>query len=151
MKRSVATLCAVLVLGFAASVKAGPAEEVAQIAGARGAAFESGNLDAWMAAFADNAVLQAFMSPFRVEGKDAIRAHFAQLFLIYPTRLTFVRQPTTRVYNDDLVVQDAYLMVYFTDQVGQTMATPIRSSTTWAKLGGRWQVVDTHVSRVPTP
>ena len=117
----------------------------------RGAAFESGNLDGWMAAFADNAVLQAFMSPFRVEGKDAIRAHFAQLFLMYPTRRTFVRQPTTRVYNDDLVVQDAYLIVYFTDQAGQTMATPIRSSTTWAKLGGRWQVVDTHVSRVPTP
>jgi uncharacterized protein (TIGR02246 family) len=114
-------------------------------------AFESGNLEAWMAAFADNAVLHSFLSPFRIEGKEAIRAHFAELFQMYPSRRSLVRQPITRVYNDDLVAQASYLVVYFTDQKGQTTASAIRTSTIWAKLGGRWQIVDSHVSRFPSP
>jgi uncharacterized protein (TIGR02246 family) len=151
MKRSVAALSALFVVGSAALAWAGPAEDVAQIAEPRGAAFESGNLDAWTAAFADNAALYAFMSPFRIDGKAAIRAHFAELFQMYPGRRFFVRQPTTRVYNNDLVVQDSYIVVHFTDKNGQTTASPIRSSVTWAKLDGRWQIVASHVSRLPSP
>ena len=151
MKRSLATLSALVVIGFATVAGAGPAEEVAQIAAPRAQAFEGGNLDAWTEAFANDAVLHAFVSPFRIEGKEAIRAHFAELFRMYPGRRSFVRQPVTRSYNDDLVVQDSYMVVYFTDKNGQTTMSPIRSSTTWAKVGGRWQIVDSHVSRMPSP
>lgn len=151
MKRSIAALSALVIVGSAAFAWAGSAEEVAKVAEPRGAAFESGNLDAWTADFADDAALYAFMSPFRIEGKGAIRAHFAQLFQMYPGRRSFIRQPITRVYNNDLVVQDSYFVVYFTDKNGQTTASPIRSSMTWAKLDGRWQIVDSHVSRMPSP
>jgi uncharacterized protein (TIGR02246 family) len=149
MQRSIATLSALILVGVGTAAWAGPAEEVAQIAAPRMQAFEDGNLEAWMAAFADNAVLQAFMSPYRIEGKDAIRAHFAELFHMYPRRRGFVRQPLTRVYNDDLVIQDPYILVSFTDQQGHAATYGIRNTVVWAKTGGRWQIVDIHVSRLP--
>lgn len=45
--------------GLCAEVWAGPAEEVLQIADPRVKALEEGNLDAYMAAFADNAVFHS--------------------------------------------------------------------------------------------
>ena len=149
MRQSIARFIAFTIACFSAQVLAGPAEDVAQIAAPRLQAFEDGNLDAWMAAYADSAVLQAFMFPFRVDGKEAIRGHFAHLFKTYPVRGGFVRHPVTRVYNDDLVIQNSYLLLNWTDQRGQMLEIPIRQSTVWAKLGGRWQIVDQHVSRLP--
>ena len=149
MQRFLAALSTLILMGLVAQAWAGPAEEVAQISGARAQAFDEGNLDGWVAAYADNAVLQSFYSPFRIDGKDAIRAHIAELFQMYPKRRDFVRQPVTRVYNDDLVIQDSYLVLYWTDQKGQVAAFAIRNSMAWAKTGGRWQIVDQHVSRLP--
>ena len=76
MKRLVATLSALLLLGIAAEVSAGPAEEVAQIAAPRLQALMDGDADADVAAFADNAALLSSFSPFRIEGKEAIRKFF---------------------------------------------------------------------------
>ena len=149
MTRLIATLGMLILAGVSAMTWAGPAEEVTQLAAPRGQAFEQGNLDAFTAAFADNAVLQSFLSPFRIEGKDAIRAHYAELFQQYPRRRGFVRQPTMRVYGNDLVVQNAYSAAAFTDQSGRVNAAAIRYSIVWARTDGRWQIVDQHVSRVP--
>jgi len=59
MKRLFAWLFVLVFAGMYAQVWAGPAEEVLQIAGPRLKALEEGNLDAYMAAFADNAVFQS--------------------------------------------------------------------------------------------
>jgi uncharacterized protein (TIGR02246 family) len=149
MKKSIAMLSALILVGLAAESWAGPAEEVAQIAGPRNQAFEQGNAEALTAAFADNAVLTSSLTGFRIEGKDAIRAYFAELFQLYPGRRIFARQPNTRVYNDDLVVQNSYNALYLTDQQGQVTQLTLRASMVWAKVGGRWQIVDQHVSRIP--
>lgn len=133
-----------------APVWAGPGEEVAQIAGPRVQAFQDGDLDAYTAAYADNAVVTSSLSPFRSEGREAIRAYLTELFKLYPGRRVLVRQPSMRVYNDDLVIQNNYTALYLTDQKGQVTALSLRSSTTWAKVGGRWQIVDAHTSRLPT-
>ena len=149
MKRSIAVLSSFILMGFAVGVWAGPAEEVAQIAGPRLQALQEGNLDAYTAAYADNAVFHSSLSPFRIEGKEAIRAYFAELFQVYPRRHVFPRQPITRAYNDDLVIQNSYNVLYLTDQKGQVSTYAVRTSVTWAKLGGRWQIVDQHTSRIP--
>lgn len=72
MKRSVAALCALILAVLAAEILAGPVEEVTQIAGPRLKAFHEGDLDAFTAAFADNAVVNSSSSGFRIEGKEAI-------------------------------------------------------------------------------
>jgi uncharacterized protein (TIGR02246 family) len=147
--RSFPALITLLLVGLVTEVSGGPAEEVAQISGPRSQAFLEGNLDAWTAAYADNAVFHSAPSPFRIDGKDAIRAHFTWLFRTYPTRSVFGYQPITRVYNDDLVVQNGYNALYYADKNGQSTTFHVRYSVSWAKLGGRWQIVDHHVSRLP--
>ena len=149
MKRLVARLFILVFTGICAEVWAGPAEEVLQIAGPRLKALEEGNVDAYMAAFADNAMFHSALSPFRIEGKEAIRGYFAELFQLYPKRRVLPRQSAVRAYNDDLVIQDSYLVLYWTDQKGQIATFATRNSVAWAKTGGRWQIVDQHVSRLP--
>jgi uncharacterized protein (TIGR02246 family) len=149
MKRLVATLSILLLVGSVVEVWAGPAEEVAQIAAPRVQALQDGNLDAYVAAYADNAVFQSSLTAFRIEGKEAIRAYFAQVFKLYPERRILTRQPAIRAYNDDLVVQNGYAILYLTDGNGHIATYHTRSSVTWAKLGGRWQIVDQHTSRLP--
>jgi hypothetical protein len=61
-----------------------------------------------MAAFADNAVFHSALSPFRIEGKEAIRGYFVELFQLYPKRRVLPRQSAVRAYNDDLVIQNGY-------------------------------------------
>jgi len=149
MKRSFAALCALILVVLAAEIWAGPVEEVAQIAGPRLQALQDGNVDAYVAAYADNAVFHSSLVPFRMEGKEAIRAYFSELFQLYPKRRVLQGQPIARAYNDDLVIRNAYSVLYLTDQKGQVMTYATRSSVTWAKLGGRWQIVDQHTSRLP--
>ena len=149
MKRSIATFCALISVVLAAEVWAGPVEEVAQIAGPRLKAFHEGDLDGFTAAFADNAVVNASSSAFRIEGKEAIRAYFTEFFQMFPRRRFLVRQPVMRAYNDDLVVSNSYAAMNLTDQQGKLTAFHVRSVVVWSKLGGRWQIVDTHTSRLP--
>ena len=149
MKRLIATLSTLILVSIAAEAWAGPVEEVAQIAGPRLKAFQEGDLDAYTAALADNAVVNSSSSAFRIEGKEAIRAYFTELFQIYPRRRIFVRQSAMRAYNDDLVISNSYLALNVTDQQGKITAFQLRSSVAWAKLGGRWQIVDQHTSRLP--
>ena len=149
MNRFIAVLVGFIVACMCAPVSAGPAEEVAQIAALRGQAFQDGNVDAYTAVFADNVVFQNSFSGYRIEGKAAVRAYFAELFLLYPRRHLFVRLPSTRVYNDDLVAQDGYAVLSVQNEKGETRMIDTRYSIIWAKTGGRWQIVDQHVSRPP--
>ena len=55
MKRSIALLCALTLAVLAAEIWAGPVEEVSQIAAPRLKAFHEGDLEAFTAAYADNA------------------------------------------------------------------------------------------------
>jgi uncharacterized protein (TIGR02246 family) len=129
---------------------AGPAEEVAELAVKRGQAFSQGNAEAFTADFADNAVFTPGTAVFRVEGKNAIRAFFSNIFQQYPQRINQGRQVTARVYaNDTLVVVNAYADQTWIDKSGKTTFTAIRSSTTWAKIDGKWVTIDFHVSRAP--
>ncbi len=149
MKTSIASLSTLIVLSTASLVWAGPAEEVALVSAPRLQALQEGNADAYAAAFADNAIFHSSFSPFRIEGKEAIRAFFAELFQLYPKRRTAIRHPTVRVYGDNLVIQNAYAILNWTDEEGEVETYGIRYSIVWAKIGGRWQIVDQHTARLP--
>ncbi len=139
-----------LLLGVAPGVWAGPAEEVTAIIQQRLKIFSEGNIDAWMAAYADNAVFHSALNPFRIEGKDAIRAFYTALFQNNPTRAAAPRQLSIRVYgNDTTVVSNQYTQVNFVDQKGQPTNLYLRNTTTWVKMGGQWRIVDAHNSKLP--
>lgn len=149
MKRYTSLFFFLILMGPGVSAWAGPTEEVAQISGPRLQALLDGNVDAYVAAYADNAVFHSSFSPFRIEGKEAIRAFFNGLVRMYPKRHVFIRQPVTRAYNDDLVVQDSYAVLNWYNEEGKAETYDTRGSTVWAKTSGRWQIVEQHISRLP--
>jgi uncharacterized protein (TIGR02246 family) len=151
MKGIVSVCCGLILTGLAAHVWAGPAEDVAQISAPRLQAFEEGNVDAYVAAFADNAVLMSSFTPFRIEGKEAIRTFFTDLVRMYPKRRVLIRHPSTRVFNDDLLIQSSYAVLNWTNERGDAKTYNTRSNTVWSKVNGRWVIVDQHISRLPEP
>lgn len=79
MKRFTAALLGLVLAYGSGMALAGPIEEVVRLGAARLQAFQDSNADAYAAAFAGNGVLQSSFSPFRIEGKEAIRAYFGEL------------------------------------------------------------------------
>ena len=73
MQRFIAALSIFLLMGFVSSSMAGPAEEVAKLATARGQAFEEGMVDRYVAYIAENGVLTSSLSALRIEGKAAYK------------------------------------------------------------------------------
>jgi len=141
---------ALITFCLASHAWAGPVEEVAEIATPRMKALAEGNVDAWTAAYADNAVLQAFSSPLRLEGKEAIKAYFANFFQVLPKRKLLARGSLVRSYGNDLVIQDGHGDYYLTNPQGVVTYVPLRWSVVWSKAGGQWQIVEQHVSRLPS-
>ncbi len=143
-------LSSLFLFAITSATWAGPAEEIAEIGRQRTQAFIQGDLDTWMAVYADDAAVTSSLVPFRIEGKEALRAYYGGLFQAYPTRRVAIRQPSTRAYNGDTTaVTNAYLQVTFVDRNGQANNFYLRQSITWVKQGGRWLIVDSHVSRLP--
>jgi uncharacterized protein (TIGR02246 family) len=150
MKPFTRALVVVVLIGLAPAAWAGAAEEIAAVAEQRIHAFAEGNLETWIAGFTEDAVITTSLNPFRIEGKDAIRAYYATLFQTYPTRRALVRQRAIRVYNGDTTaIVNAYLQVSLVDRNGQATTLYLRQSLTFVKDAGRWLVADAHTSRLP--
>jgi uncharacterized protein (TIGR02246 family) len=139
----------VALLGVTPAAWAGEAEEVAATGQQVIAAFEKGDIDTFIAGWADNAVFTPSVQAFRVEGKAAIKSYYSALFETYPTRHVVFRQGSTRVYaNDTVVVTNAYSTLTLTDKSGNVSVHNLRNSTTWLKMENQWRIVDNHISEV---
>jgi uncharacterized protein (TIGR02246 family) len=139
----------VALLGVTPAAWAGAAQEVAATGQQVIAAFEKGDIDTFIAGWADNAVFTPSVQAFRVEGKAAIKSYFSALFETYPTRHVVFRQGSTRVYaNDIIVVTNAYSTLTLTDKSGNVSVHNLRNSTTWIKMENQWRIVDNHISEV---
>ena len=149
MRRSVWLFLFLVLCGRAAVAWAGPAEEIAQVDEQAVKALNDGNLDAYMALHADDAVLTPSGAPFRIEGKEAVRSFFAGLFQNFPTRRFVERQRTIRVYGDSTGILNAYFTVTLVDRAGAVNTVHARMSVTFVRMGGRWLVADDHASRLP--
>jgi ketosteroid isomerase-like protein len=146
------SLVLVLLLGTVPVVwaQADPAKEIADINRKRGEAGAKGDVDAWLADVADNVVVTAARAGFRMEGKEALRAFITNLWQNYPTRQELGRQVTSRVFQEgNVVVVNGYTDQTLIDRNGRMSVLMQRTSQTWVKTGGRWLLVDTHVSGMP--
>jgi uncharacterized protein (TIGR02246 family) len=149
MKKALAALFASCLV-IAASAWADPVKEVSALTPVRIKAFLQGDPDGWTAAYADNAAFYSQASPFRLEGRNAIRAYFADLFNRYPgARNVQISQATMRAYGDNVVVANGYYQLTLTDKTGKPWTSHARYSATWTKVDGRWQIVDQHNALLP--
>jgi len=152
MKMLTGSLTLVLLLGTVPVVwaQADPAKEVADIGLKRAQAGSRGDVDGVLADVADNAVFTSSRAGFRVEGKEAYRTFLTNLYQNYPTRQSLGRQVTRRVYQDgNVVIVNAYNDQTFFDKNGKMSTLSNRTSQTWVKTGGRWLLVDQHISGMP--
>ena len=104
MKRQPYVIVFILILGLTAIAWAGAQEAVDQSFTQRLQAIHEGNVEAAVAAFAEDATMTPSGSPFRIEGRDAIRTYYEGLFRAFPTIRVAVHQRVTRVYHDTTAV-----------------------------------------------
>ena len=123
-------------------------EEIAKLREQYAQAFNAGDVEALGALFADDTQFFPALSPFRMDGKDAVRAYWVGLFQ-FPTHTLVFRQPSTRVYGDTTAVDNGYFHTTLVDAKGQATMTFGRYSTTYVKQGGKWVIVNLHGSRLP--
>ncbi len=150
MKRFSAIVFLLLLVPMTQGAWAAADEEVAKAAREWAAALREGNAEAMSALYAEDAHYFFARTPFRVEGREAIRAYFVQFFEDFPGRLVVPRHSITRVYGTT-VVTTGYSEVTLVDRTGQARTIFVRGSVIRVKLGEKWLIVDHHNSLIPVP
>jgi uncharacterized protein (TIGR02246 family) len=151
MKRMISLLAVFLLLNASPLAWAGPEDEIARLLQQLDQAFNEGNLEAYMAPYADQAVFTPPNVPFRIEGKQAIRAYYAGVLQAFPTRQVVPRQPAIQIYADTTAIVSRYNQAMFVDRSGKVTNFYVRQSYTWVKLGERWTLIEQHYSALPVP
>ena len=106
------------------------------------------DLDAWAPLVHDQAVGFGLISPFAADSKTALRQGFQGLFA---SMETFTIVPLNWQYR---VVGDSgyawgHVMVTFKQKDGPARIMWGREVMTWAKVGGKWQMLTVHASPIP--
>jgi uncharacterized protein (TIGR02246 family) len=123
------------------------AEEIAQLLEVHRADYLMGDANAWAALYAEDAVFAGGQR--YLEGRQAIREYFAQVMRDFPVRTAAVSNLRIRVYNENAtptaivnVENDATR----TDASGRQVVLNTRESLVWARVQGKWLIVDHHAS-----
>jgi len=137
-----------LSIGSISTTWAGPAEEAALMADKWFKAFYDGDAEAISALYAKDASFFAFLSPFRVEGREGIRASFAGLFKSFPTRALVKRHFYVQVY-DTTVVRTYYFTMTLGDAKGTIKSYHGRADIVYMIVDGKRVIVTHHSSLLP--
>jgi len=138
------------VSGQPVETKGAAAEEIARLLEVHRTEYLKGDADAWAALYAENAI---FASGARsIEGRQAIREYFAQVFKDFPTRTASVHSMRVRVYNEatsPTAIINLDNDATRTDASGKQLILNFRESLVFVKIHGKWLIVDHHASARP--
>ena len=140
----------IVVLATAGGAAGGAQEELAQNRVELLQALQAGDVERLGALYAEDAHYTPATSPFRRDGREEVKALWVAVFHRYPTRRFVIRQISVRIY-DTTAVETGYFDFGASDRVGTVVNLSGRYSATWVKLGGKWLIVDHHVSQLPRP
>jgi uncharacterized protein (TIGR02246 family) len=111
--------------------------------------YNTHNLDAWAALCHDNVVSFQLFSPFPVDGKAALRqVHQTTLANSESASVTHIN-PQFRVIGATGVVW-AHSALVLKPKDGPMTTVFARTTFTFAKSDGRWLMVASHISRLPS-
>lgn len=137
-----------LIIGIIPETLAGPAEEAAQMADKWFKAFFDGDAEAMSSLYAKDASFFGFLSPFRVEGREGIRATFTGLFKSFPTRALVKRHFYVQVY-DTTVVRTYYFTMTLGDAKGNIKSYHGRADIVYIIVDGQRVIVTHHSALLP--
>ncbi len=127
---------------------AGPTEDAAQMAEQWFKFFYEGNAEAMANLYARDASFWGFLNPFRIEGRDAIRAMYAGIFKAFPIRAVVKRYFYVQVY-DNTVVRNYYYTMTLGDSKGNVKNYHCRANIVYMVVDGQRVIVTHHTSLLP--
>ena len=136
------------IVGISSGAWAGPAEESALLGDQWIKAFVEGNVEAMANLYARDASFWGFLGPFRVEGRDAIRAMYAGFFKTFPIRAVAKRYFYVQVY-DNTVVRNYYFTMTLGDSRGNVKNYHGRSNIVYMVVDGQRVIITHHASLLP--
>jgi ketosteroid isomerase-like protein len=106
------------------------------------------DLEAWSPLVHDHAVGFGLIAPFPADNKVALRQGFQGLFA---SMESFTIVPLNWQYRTvgDSGFAWGHVMVTFKQKDGPTRILWGREIMTWAKVGGKWQMLTVHASPIP--
>lgn len=149
MRHLVARLVIPVVVLMGTHAFAGAREEVTAAQEQAIKVFNGRSADAIAALYAVDGVFISARYPFRIEGRDAIRAFWNNTLQAFQTVRLVLRQPETRLYGDNVAVEAGYFTFVGIDNAGKALVVNGRYAATWAKISGNWLIVSDHASMLP--
>ena len=149
MRRMARLLTVLMLLGSPTWVEAGAREEVVHAAQQWSEAWHAGNVDAITALYAEDAQMFSALGQFRLDGRPAIQANWSGFFGNFPTRRLVLRHESVQGYGATAGTWTGYYQVTATDRAGKVTTLVGRYSSAWVKEGGRWMIVQQHISPMP--
>jgi len=137
-----------IIIGVVQTTWAGPAEDTAQMGEQWFKHFYEGNAEAIANLYARDASFWGFLNPFRLEGRDAIRAFYAGTFKIFPIRVVVKRYYYVQVY-DSTVVRNYYFTMTLGDSKGNVKNYHARANIVYIVVDGQRVIVTHHTSLLP--
>ena len=90
--------------------------------------------------------------PYRSDGKQLFAKYLNETFGAIGSTSFGFRQPSCRVYDDNVGIVNAYDMFVGATKDGKAMTIHGRTTLVFVKQGGNWKIVSCHFStRPPTP
>ena len=87
--------------------------------------------------------------PYRYDGKQLYAKYLNEAFEgIVSTSFGF-RQPSCRVYNDNVGIVNSYDMFMGATKDGKALTIHGRTTLVFVKQGGQWKIVSCHFSAMP--
>jgi uncharacterized protein (TIGR02246 family) len=124
---------------------ADPKEQVPAVAEQWAMAFSKGDLDALMTLYDEDALMWGTSSSGIRKGAKAIRQYYAQLLKAFPGTRVSLQATNPRRYGDTGVNSGSYAMRR-TASDGRVVMTSTRFTMTYVSRGGKWFIVDHHLS-----
>ena len=87
--------------------------------------------------------------PYRFDGKVLFAKYLNEAFAGIASTSFGFRQPSCRVYNDNVGIVNAYDMFMGATKDGKALTLHGRTTLVFVKQGGQWKIVSCHFSAMP--
>ena len=111
-------------------------------------AFDKGDMKIAMEMLADDVEVFDHV-PYRFDGKALFAKYLNEAFAGIASTSFGFRQPSCRVYNDNVGIVNAYDMFMGATKDGKALTLHGRTTLVFVKQNGRWKIVSCHFSAMP--
>jgi len=111
-------------------------------------AFDTGDIKAAVEMLADDVEVFDHV-PYRFDGKALFAKYLSEAFAGIASTSFGFRQPSCRLYNDNVGIVNAYDMFMGTTKDGNALALQGRTTLVFVKQDGQWKIVSCHFSPMP--